>query len=227
MIMKSMPKTYINSGFSYKTGYDDSLIRGIDEARPWDLTQQILEIASSHKQLLDIGCGSGMKLTDISTHFLWITGLDYNPEMLQIASQRFKDHNLNNYTLIEGTATSLPFKNETFEVITSMMAPHCIHEMFRVLKPGGNLIIEIPGELDKQTLKDFFVTDNMPRGQLSDRPKGSIRQLYEEELAPFFGILIILKKGSLPCYSIPQQLRILTSKATRMHLSEPLAFYQG
>jgi ubiquinone/menaquinone biosynthesis C-methylase UbiE len=181
-----MPKTYINSGFSYKNGYDDSLVRGIDETRPWNLTQKILEIASTDKQLLDIGCGSGMKLIDIANSFMWIMGLDYNPEMLQLARQRFKEHELQNCSFIEGTATSLPFKNETFDVVTSMMAPHCIDEMFRVLKPGGNLIIEIPGEMDKRALKDYFVDGNTPRGQLSERPKGSIRLLYEEELAPLF-----------------------------------------
>jgi ubiquinone/menaquinone biosynthesis C-methylase UbiE len=186
-----MKKTYINSGFSYKNGYDDSLMRGVDEARPWNLTQQILQIASTDKQLLDIGCGSGMKLVELSNHFQWITGLDYNPEMLQLAIQRFKQHDIKNCSFIEGTATSLPFKGETFDVVSSMMAPHCINEMFRVLQPMGNLIIEIPGEMDKRTLKDFFVSGNTPRGQLSDRPEGSIHALYEEELAPLFENIII------------------------------------
>lgn len=212
-----MPLTYKTFKFSYNAAYDNTAIRGIDESRPWDLIQEVLNIGSSAKTLLDIGCGSGLKLIDIAQHFSWVTGLDHNPEMLKLAENRLNEHGIDNFTFVVGTADNLPFPNDNFDVVTVMLAPHHLDEIFRVLKPGGQLIIETLGEMDKRQLKDFFENGQQLRGQLSDRPEGSSKELYELDLSPRFSEISIKEGFWNTHYTKEGLLALLMSTPTVAH----------
>jgi SAM-dependent methyltransferase len=209
-----MPKTYYTSKFNYKNGYDNPSIRGQEDARPWDLFELIQNVASLDNKLLDIGCGSALKLIDIARLYFSITGLDCNNEMLDLARKRFSSNNIHNYSLVYGTAKNLPFDKDTFDVITSMMAPHDIHEIFRVLKPGGWTIIETIGEMDKKALKDFFIDGTTARGQLSDRPEGSTKLMYKNELESLFEKITITDGFWETRYTIEGILSLLLNTPT-------------
>jgi demethylmenaquinone methyltransferase/2-methoxy-6-polyprenyl-1,4-benzoquinol methylase len=106
------------------------------------------------KKFLDVCCGTGDLALQIAHHLSQregseITGLDFSPNMLEIASRRSIEQNIPQATLnwVRGDAQKLPFGNDTFDgVIISFGLRNLtdlqlgINEMARVLKPGGTLL---------------------------------------------------------------------------------------
>ena len=98
--------------------------------------------------ILDLGCGTGIlfdmlrrKVGDNGS----ITGVDFSFEMAQKALRNFPFSNVN---VIDTDATSLPFTDSLFDMVTAFSAfPHfsnqqqALDEAHRVLKPGGKIVI--------------------------------------------------------------------------------------
>ena len=96
--------------------------------------------------VLDIGCGTGALLTRLSEKRAGsqLTGVDASAEMLAIARERLPTE----ISLYKCWAEELPFEDSTFDTVTSCNMFHFIRhpnealdQMFRVLRPGGTLII--------------------------------------------------------------------------------------
>lgn len=106
---------------------------------------------ASDTQWLDVGTGPGALTIEALGRFPEVsaTGLDRDPNMLrysQMAAEIFgvKDR----LTLTPGDATALPFPSAHFDVVTARyLAQHLpdpgqmVREAFRVLKPGGSLLL--------------------------------------------------------------------------------------
>ncbi|MEC9372317.1 MAG: bifunctional demethylmenaquinone methyltransferase/2-methoxy-6-polyprenyl-1,4-benzoquinol methylase UbiE, partial [Planctomycetota bacterium] len=100
--------------------------------------------------VLDVACGTG----DLARAFARagvaaVTGLDFTPQMLDVARQheREKPSPLP-ITYVEGDAMALPFESESFDILSiafgirNVAEPaRAIAEFFRVLRPGGRLVI--------------------------------------------------------------------------------------
>lgn len=105
----------------------------------------IEEINSQNDEIiLDAGCGTGRYIGLLKKKCKKIIGLDFSPEMLDIAKKRYPDVEFYNKDLTK----RLPFKNNTFDkIVSSLVFPHFkkingpLKELHRVLKPGGKLII--------------------------------------------------------------------------------------
>jgi ubiquinone/menaquinone biosynthesis C-methylase UbiE len=76
-----------------------------------------------------------------------LSGIDLTPEMLAIAHQRSTDLAVP-VTLSEADAQALPFRDEAFDTVVCTYAMCSVPderaallEMWRVLKPGGRLIL--------------------------------------------------------------------------------------
>jgi SAM-dependent methyltransferase len=96
--------------------------------------------------LLDIGCASGVFLNYVRSNTQWqVEGEEINP----IASAYARDHfGLNVFT---GTLEEAAYPDARFDAITMWDVLEHIHdplaslgEVFRILKPGGHLIIRVP-----------------------------------------------------------------------------------
>jgi SAM-dependent methyltransferase len=86
-------------------------------------------------------------------------------------------------------AAALPFPDEQFHVVTSILAPHNARELWRVLKPGGTAIVEKIGEGDKLNVKTMFGDDEEgPRGQFMV-PEGEREKLFRADLSQFFDVI--------------------------------------
>jgi demethylmenaquinone methyltransferase / 2-methoxy-6-polyprenyl-1,4-benzoquinol methylase len=95
---------------------------------------------------LDVACGSG-KLTDLLARISGpggrVVGLDFSPQMLEIAR---RDHP--GIEFLEGDALKLPFEEGVFDASTigfglrNLADPvQGLREMLRVIKPGGRAVV--------------------------------------------------------------------------------------
>lgn len=106
--------------------------------------------------ILDIGCGTGIFLELAKTVYPHssVIGIDPDEKALNIARQRLAKNAIR-ATLVKGYGESLPFGDESVDFCFSTLAFHhmpdqakqkTIGEMYRVLKPGGKVIIADFGE---------------------------------------------------------------------------------
>jgi ubiquinone/menaquinone biosynthesis C-methylase UbiE len=94
------------------------------------------------RDVLEVGCGTGLVLKRIAQFARSAKGLDLSPGMLARARARGLDVQL-------GSATELPFEDATFDVACSFkVLAHIpdiravLAEMARVVRPGGHVIAE-------------------------------------------------------------------------------------
>ena len=100
-------------------------------------------------QILDIGCGTGAMLDELKP-FGEVIGADFSPEALQFCVTRGAPGEVQK-KLARADVRRLPFADSTFDVVTAMDIIEHIDddktassEIFRVLKPGGRLLVTVP-----------------------------------------------------------------------------------
>ncbi|MBE8215957.1 MAG: bifunctional demethylmenaquinone methyltransferase/2-methoxy-6-polyprenyl-1,4-benzoquinol methylase UbiE [Endozoicomonadaceae bacterium] len=103
------------------------------------------------QSVLDVAGGTG----DISISLAKLVGrtgvcvvLDINEAMLQLGRQKLLDQGLCYADYVQGNAEALPFKSNTFQCVTIAFGLRnvtdksaALRSMYRVLKPGGRLLI--------------------------------------------------------------------------------------
>jgi ubiquinone/menaquinone biosynthesis C-methylase UbiE len=131
------------------------------------------------KTIVDIGCGTGLLLKQIETHYpgTHLYGIDLVPDMLAIATQKLSK----NTTLIEASASHLPLRTHLADIVVSTNALHyfpdqalAIKEMWRLLKPGGRLVLT-------DWCADYF-SNRLTDRWLRLRGKGHFHMLTSSEL---------------------------------------------
>ncbi len=120
-------------------------------------------LKTSKGKALDLGCGTGNYTLELKKRGFDVVGLDISKEMLRIAQKKIPE-----IAFIRGDAYKLPFKNNTFDLVLSITMfefiknpEKIIKEIYRVLKPGGEIII---GTMNAKSLwflfkriKSFFI----------------------------------------------------------------------
>lgn len=127
----------------------------------------------SGTRTLDVACGTGdLALTLSEAGQSHITGLDFCRPMLEVAAQKTAERQ-RSIPFIEADALRLPFAAETFDVVTIAFGLRNLasvegglEELFRVLRPGGQIAIlefshpVVPGF---RALFNFYFTRVLPR----------------------------------------------------------------
>lgn len=95
------------------------------------------------RDVLEVGCGTGLVLSRIARFARSAKGIDLSPGMLERAKERGLD-------VTVGSATELPFENNSFDVTCSFKVlahipdlPRALSEMARVTRPGGMILAEL------------------------------------------------------------------------------------
>jgi ubiquinone/menaquinone biosynthesis C-methylase UbiE len=135
---------------------------------PWFQAQIkiVLDMLDSEKGLLlDVGCAAGAEFEPLLVRGFQIVGIDYSPEMLRLAEQRFgASHAVH---LCRADAESLPFPDASFDHVVCLGVfeylstyDRCLDEIHRVLRPGGVAIISLPTRisLDRFSINLFNLT---------------------------------------------------------------------
>ncbi len=100
----------------------------------------ILDFTGDSSAVLDIGCGSSRIILDLKE----AVGMD-------ILFRKLRFLKPNHSKLVQASTFALPFKPESFDVVINSQViehipedPEIMNEMWRVLRPGGTLILGTP-----------------------------------------------------------------------------------
>lgn len=176
--------------FNSETYKDYQKVRereSFEEPRPWNIIEVVRNsLPGSESQLLDAGCGEALKLIELieKNPDLSVTGFDITRELLLRAKSNKKSAGVDQVGLAQSDIEYVfPFPEESFDTVTFMLSRHNAPETFRVLKPGGIVILERVGEQDKREIKDLFGNgvDGKPRGYLNEIPPGGLSDIYNQD----------------------------------------------
>lgn len=105
-----------------------------------------------HGTIVDLGCGPGYLLPFLLNHGLTVKALDSSPQSIRLVAERFASHA--GFLGAEvGDVCSLPLKDQEADVVFLIevlehLNPEgtgqALKELFRVLKPGGQVFITVP-----------------------------------------------------------------------------------
>jgi len=126
--------------------YDAPLVQRLTYRPEHDAVLRALG-RTQHQRVLDVGCGTGILTARIKREFeeAFVVGCDFSNGMLRRAARERPGPGW-----VRGNALQLPFANTTWDVVVSTEAFHwfpdqrvALAEFFRVLKPGGRLLVSL------------------------------------------------------------------------------------
>ena len=159
---------------------------------------------------LDVCCGTGLfalELARLAGTAGRITGLDFCPEMLDVAHRNLAKHPQGSaVTLLAGDALAMPFADASFPVVTTAFGLRNLpdvaaglNEMVRVLEPGGQLVV-------------------LELGQPTGTFWGSLYRFYLETLLPRLGN-VATADGQHYCW-LPESLRRFPAREMLVRMME-------
>lgn len=126
----------------FSTGYERERHRGY-HALLDELEFDVVEPLVRGREVLEVGCGTGLILEKLARIARRAEGVDLSPGMLEHARRR-------GLTVKEGSATELPYPDGSFDVAVSFKVlahvpdiERALSEMARVVRPGGHIIAEL------------------------------------------------------------------------------------
>lgn len=114
-------------------------------------------------QVLDIATGGGHVAKQLSAHVKLVVATDLTRPMLAAAASHLHEAQCDNVTFVVADAEQLPFLDQTFDAATCRIAAHhfpnphlFLHEVSRILKPGGKLVLIDNVAPDELALNSFM-----------------------------------------------------------------------
>lgn len=178
----------------YDDWYREKLGSFVDKVQK----QLIEELAKpkAGERALDIGSGTGNYSIWLAKKGLEVTAIDESREMITIAKKKAEKDNLN-IDLYLGKGESLPFAENSFDLVVSVTTIEFVHnptkvlrEAISVLKPGGRLVI---GVLTKDSPWGEFYQSKVNRDPNNVYAKSHL--FTEEKLDKLLNMHYVLKKG--------------------------------
>lgn len=134
-----------------------------------DLEVDLVRRYAEGRDLLEVGCGTGLLLKRFKSFARSARGVDLSPGMLELARGRGLD-------VVLGSATELPFDDASFDVACSFKVlahvqeiRRALEEMARVVRPGGHVLAELYNPHSLRALVKRFG----PAGAISDTTRES------------------------------------------------------
>jgi ubiquinone/menaquinone biosynthesis C-methylase UbiE len=110
---------------------------------------------------LELGCGTGIFLAQVAPAGARLRGLDLSPDLLARARARVAGAGAP--SLDCGNAEQMPYGDQTFDTVYGSSVLHhldldrALREIFRVLKPGGQIVFAEPNIMNPQVAVMFHV----------------------------------------------------------------------
>ena len=121
--------------------------------RRLELLKRFPGFLNSDLNLIDIGCGNGATILNISNQFKSCHGIDIEPERISLFVNKLKDHNINNCTSsVCDISKGLKKKQHYDRAISFEVLEHVSDEgltlknIYSSLKPGAQFAISVPNK---------------------------------------------------------------------------------
>lgn len=137
----------------------------------------VLSRVQPGQAVLDLGCGTGRFSIPLA-RTARVTGLDLTEEMLDAARSKAKNEGLS-VAFEQGDMAELPFADESFDVVVSMLAlmhvpeaqrGQVFAEISRVLRPGGRALLGVKNSVFER----FSSADRFAEVDITDVDTGEL-----------------------------------------------------
>lgn len=140
---------YLNSDAAVT--YDPVTKYALPPNEDWNREEVVKAITDNPQKILDLGCGTGSTTIMLKQAFpnAEVVGLDLSPQMLIMAEYKAQQAGLD-IQWLHGLAEATNLKDNEFDLVTASLLFHetpthisqaILREGFRLLKPGGQVII--------------------------------------------------------------------------------------
>ena len=159
------------------------------------------------ERVLDVGTGAGALALALAPVVREVVGIDRVPELLELARERARG--LANVAFVEGDAESLPFEDESFDLVGTLRTLHhvprpelVVAELVRVTCAGGRILVAdqlAPVDPLEALALDRFERARDP-GHTRLLPEIDLRQLFEANELVLLRARRDLERRELPAY---------------------------
>jgi len=132
----------------YKNVYLYRFASTVPFAGQWRTWQRLVLSRLQGHDVLELGCGLGDLLADMSEAGFHCYAVEQSPQMVKAARETLRRRQLDKeVTVVQGSAQHVPFSNESFDTVVSTFPseyiydPDTVAEVARVLRPGGRFIV--------------------------------------------------------------------------------------
>lgn len=148
-----------------------------DASSPWYrmVREYIGEVAGL--RILEVACGRGGFVRQMARSGARVTGCDFSSSAVRVASTKlFSTDGQPLAALVQGDAQSLPFAENSFDVVVSCetiehlpQVQAALSDLYRVTRPGGRLFLTTPNHFNFMGLYEIYAKYRHPTRQ-DDQP---------------------------------------------------------
>lgn len=181
-------------GKDWLTPFFDALLAVFGLGAP--LTQRVIERAriQDGERVLDVGCGTATLLIAAKSRSptTQMVGVDTDERVLQIARKKITQH-LVEVEIVRAGAEHLPFPTSSFDLVMSTLLfrhlpteikQQAMHEIYRVLTPGGRFLLADFVKPEGVLLRTFFALGRLVQADearyIQDNTEGKLPLFLQE-----------------------------------------------
>lgn len=129
--------------FSERAGEWDARTGAGDSEHLMPLAAAVLHVERAPERILDVGCGTGEGTLFLAREFpqARVRGVDISEEMIRAAVAKVGLDPEGRIAFKVGDAASLPYPDDSFDLVTLLNMPPFVAELARVLRPGGYVVV--------------------------------------------------------------------------------------